>query len=205
MNHSSRSILPTRVIDVGINGTPEIIHLVDTSAENLQGHYTALSYCWGRRPNLILTSENIENFLSRIQVASLPKTLRGAIDSICIIQDSKEDWRREASKMSQVYTNSCLTIASLIPDHNDGGCFALRNPLVYRPCMLFDQAEGATIFHRSPLHKRAWVLQESVLSSQTFYFGDILVWECGQRVVSDVTFHRGETDLYRRDALEAFL
>jgi hypothetical protein len=35
------------------------------------------------------------------------------IDSLCIIQDSKEDWANECSHMAGVYTNSYLTIAAV--------------------------------------------------------------------------------------------
>jgi hypothetical protein len=34
------------------------------------------------------------------------------IDSLCIIQDSSEDWPREAARMTQVYKNAFVTISA---------------------------------------------------------------------------------------------
>jgi len=56
---------------------------------------------------------------------ALPKTFQDAIevtrrlgisylwiDSLCIIQDSKDDWAREASKMADIYRNAYVTVAA---------------------------------------------------------------------------------------------
>jgi hypothetical protein len=45
------------------------------------------------------------------------------IDSLCIIQDDKFDWEREASKMAEIYTNSYLTIGATFSADHSGGCF----------------------------------------------------------------------------------
>jgi hypothetical protein len=34
------------------------------------------------------------------------------IDSLCIFQDSKEDWTLEAAAMASIYTNSYCTVAA---------------------------------------------------------------------------------------------
>ena len=60
-----------------------------------------------------LHKDNLESFTERIELSEVPKSFRGAlkvaarlkvrylwIDSLCIIQDSTEDWQREASLMS---------------------------------------------------------------------------------------------------------
>jgi hypothetical protein len=36
------------------------------------------------------------------------------IDSICIIQDSKQDWEAESAKMGSVYRNAYVTIAASV-------------------------------------------------------------------------------------------
>lgn len=68
---------------------------------------------------------NVEARFAGFQVSSLPLTLRDAIrvtralnipflwiDSLCIVQDDTEDWKREASKMESVYSNAEITIAA---------------------------------------------------------------------------------------------
>jgi hypothetical protein len=43
------------------------------------------------------------------------------IDCLCILQDDREDWNREAARMADVYSNAALTIAaSRSPDCDDG-------------------------------------------------------------------------------------
>ncbi|KAF2257851.1 HET-domain-containing protein, partial [Lojkania enalia] len=49
------------------------------------------------------------------------------IDSLCIIQDSKNDWLREAQKMRHVYRNCIVVIATLGPIYNNQGLFAYRD------------------------------------------------------------------------------
>ncbi|PQE03115.1 heterokaryon incompatibility protein [Rutstroemia sp. NJR-2017a BVV2] len=34
------------------------------------------------------------------------------IDSLCIIQDDKDDWQFESAKMANIYLGSCVTIAA---------------------------------------------------------------------------------------------
>jgi len=78
-----------------------------------------------------LLSSNLVIFQDRIEIVELPKTFRDAIevvrhlnlqyiwiDSLCIIQDSKEDWAQEAALMHQVYSNAIVNIAA--DDAKDG-------------------------------------------------------------------------------------
>lgn len=70
------------------------------------------------------TSETLESHMNEISWASIPPTFQDAIsitqrlgvqyiwiDSLCIIQDSVEDWESESSKMAEIYRNSHITIA----------------------------------------------------------------------------------------------
>src|SRR5207249_3310082 len=45
------------------------------------------------------------------------------IDSLCIIQDSEEDWQKEAAKMYNVYIHATFTIAAHGSADSNGGCF----------------------------------------------------------------------------------
>lgn len=87
------------------------------------------------------------------------------------------DWAIEAASMSDVYSNSTLTIAAVGADDNEQGLFALRQPLAVVPCWLFRDSNGddyyvdnieVSIDHvftkDAPLYGRGWVLQERFLS-----------------------------------------
>ena len=138
------------------------------------------------------------------------------IDSLCILQDSDTDWNRESTAMAIIYSNAVCTIATLDTEDSDSGIFAARNPLAFRRLHLTipdgrvakattsrtrespSSPEGA-MFYRvghptreafpdSPLLKRAWVLQELVLSPRVIYYGNRQVfWECSKG-------HASETD-----------
>lgn len=72
-----------------------------------------------------LNSESINDFKQNISFSHLPKTFQDAvkichaldiqylwIDSLCIMQDSPEDWAIQGSKMAQIYSDCLLTIAA---------------------------------------------------------------------------------------------
>ncbi|KAH8595946.1 heterokaryon incompatibility protein-domain-containing protein [Bisporella sp. PMI_857] len=71
------------------------------------------------------------------------------IDSLCIVQDDKNDWTIEAAKMAQVYQGSYFTIAATSSTNSDGGLKTIWD---------------------SRLSSRAWVLQEQVLSPRLIHF-----------------------------------
>lgn len=52
------------------------------------------------------------------------------IDSLCIVQDSPEDWGIEASLMLQVYRNSFIKFAATDTAGAEGGMCRYRNPRV---------------------------------------------------------------------------
>ncbi|KAJ8063004.1 hypothetical protein OCU04_008249 [Sclerotinia nivalis] len=49
------------------------------------------------------------------------------IDSLCIIQDSQDDWYEQASRMSEVYKYSQCTITATAADDDTVGCFFDRD------------------------------------------------------------------------------
>lgn len=80
--------------------------------------------------------------MQRIYVKELPKTVADAItvtrglkyqylwvDSLCILQDSKDDWEDESVKMRQIYSNSICTICARSAETADEGFLQSRNPL----------------------------------------------------------------------------
>lgn len=114
--------LPDRAILVG--AASDDPRLVESTQGTLEG-YIALSHCWGGNVPLQLTMDKLEDFKRCIPFSTIPRTFQHAItvcralgvkyiwiDSLCIIQDSKEDWDVQGSKMDQVYANCLLTISA---------------------------------------------------------------------------------------------
>ncbi|KAI1199906.1 HET-domain-containing protein [Nemania serpens] len=125
----STAPLPDRVIFVGAGAEP---HLVES--KGLSGKYVALSHRWGGQVSLQLKGDSLDDFKQGLSFPSLPKTFQDAIeicralavdyiwiDSLCIIQDSKEDWDIAGSRMDQIYANSWLTIAADAAENGKAG------------------------------------------------------------------------------------
>lgn len=130
------------------------------------------------------------------------------IDSLCIIQrgkSSRQDWLEQAEAMAQIYQNCLLNISI---DHasnphvgafvqegegfrrSGGNSYAIYSHsmqphgevclVVTYPFLMRDLANG-------PLSKRAWVLQERILSPRTLHFGaDRVIWECETVVFNEL-------------------
>ncbi|KAF5626206.1 het domain protein [Fusarium sp. NRRL 52700] len=208
------STLPTRVISVG-NGT-ESPRLVVTEP-NQQAHYAALSHCWGGKTPTMTTLSNLEAYTVSLP-DNLPQTFQDAlkvaraldipyiwIDSLCIVQDSPEDWKHEASLMAQVYANAHVTIfADAAPDSTSGflSSPSRKAPKKFAvPCKNGQSSSGVVHirergflaqqlpYHtwrsrrsgsgQSKLSTRGWVFQERLLSPRTLHFSqNEMAWEC---------------------------
>ena len=131
------------------------------------------------------------------------------IDSLCIIQDSKEDWEHEAKRMGGVYSNGEFNIAATGYEDGASGLFGERKalPLVHTPLyvdfVLVDEkreteAAHAGIYVRAdedefrhkvtfgPLNDRAWVAQERTLSPAIIHYTpEKIYWECNQSIASE--------------------
>jgi hypothetical protein len=128
--------LPTRLINIA--SRLDQIRLVETAEldHSRDRRYASLSHCWGRKPFLTLKRGNYTQFCANIPVNELGTTFREAItlcqalnipfiwiDSLCIVQDSREDWIVEAPRMHQVYGNSTLNISAAGSAECAGGLF----------------------------------------------------------------------------------
>ena len=122
--------LPTRVIDVGLS-SPACPKPYLLCSDGLDGRYAALSHCWGTpsasNPGFKTEAHNYERMRAGIAFESMPALFQDAIfttwklgipylwiDSVCIIQDSKEDWEAESAKMGSVYRNAYVTIVASV-------------------------------------------------------------------------------------------
>lgn len=122
------------------------------------------------------------------------------VDAICILQDSGEDMRHELRVMASVYKNAHITISAASAKSCQDGFLQHRKPrksqyprfeLPYRawddtpstpPGRVIVQEETCYHAYGEPANKRAWCLQESMLSPRLVIFGTHeLLWQCRER------------------------
>ncbi|KAF2865486.1 heterokaryon incompatibility protein-domain-containing protein [Massariosphaeria phaeospora] len=198
--------MPTRLLDVRSHSTSgDSIRLVDTDAGLVSNDYLTLSHVWGSKPLLKLTTENEGAFRKCIEMDAIPQRYADAIsiarrlqipylwiDSLCIIQNDEQDWAHEAVQMDKVYRNGVCNIAacdslgpteSLFSNRNPRACAAFTTTHEY-----FEQTVEFTLLpdwveltrDHAPLFRRAWILQERMLSTRVMYFSKFPFWECNE-------------------------
>ncbi|EON62451.1 hypothetical protein W97_01673 [Coniosporium apollinis CBS 100218] len=214
IDETAQPELPRRVLDVG----NERVRLIDTSldGEPQAGHYAALSHCWGPKQLLTTTESTFRSRIDGINFEDLPRTFQDAvtvtrtlclryiwIDSLCIIQDSRQDWLTESAKMGTVYQNASIVIAASGAGEGSEGCFIPRTSIVEPIKLLFHSDDGAVsgcmfvsllpdegndnaILDRNPLAKRAWITQEWILARRIIHFTRAqLVWSCKTEIETE--------------------
>jgi hypothetical protein len=157
----------------------------------------------------------LKSHTKAIAIDKLPKTFQDAvditrrlgidylwIDSLCIIQNSEDDWENEASRMADIYEGAYLTIAATASVNSLEGCYRSSLPSISEVGFSYTTKTGlsCTIYCRQadrhfnldvavpghletfdefPLLDRGWVFQERFLSPRVLHFCDPeLVFEC---------------------------
>ncbi|KAH8645541.1 heterokaryon incompatibility protein-domain-containing protein [Tricladium varicosporioides] len=202
--------MPNRLVDVGPpDGSRDPILVTPT----VLSRYVALSHCWGRGSIAMTTTKNIAEREAGIPMASLSKTFQEAIqvtrvfgiryiwiDSLCILQDSVEEWEYEAAGMGRTYGNALFTIAAANASSGEEGLFPNQDHRLHTPCALksldnrpstefpmqcihvvhpVDDKPAGHTAPKGPLFDRAWVLQEEIISHATLSFtGHGMYWNC---------------------------
>lgn len=205
-------LLPSRVIDVGSIDATNCRLLIP--GNSIRGHYVTLSHCWGGQIDCVLTKETVADFQNSLPWDKLAANFQDAIiivrklglrylwiDSLCIIQDLREDWVRESAKMADIYRNSLVTISATASPASGHGI--LRNPV--QSATLPDQEtriplsendqelyvsllptgdrikeeDLRNLYIYAPLSMRGWCLQETVLSPRILFYGNSRIyWKC---------------------------
>ena len=221
-------VLPTRVIDVGGGGRdPCLVH-----SQGRAGQYLALSHRWGDPAShvtkLVTTKENISQHCQRIPMSKIPATFRDAIivarclripyvwiDSLCIVQNDRNDWNAESSRMGDVYENAFATLFAERSRHCADGLASTGRDLDTArerfQTFQFQQDGSPGTSHevfvstklrtypnslraafclfgetRSYLETRGWILQEEILSRRKICFSATeLHWQCKQIKICD--------------------
>ncbi|KAI1742961.1 HET-domain-containing protein [Xylaria scruposa] len=207
--------LPTRVLDVARQEDSVFLYEAE---ETQKGSYAALSHVWGGEVSIRTTTETLNLFKDGIRLDSLPQTFRDAVfmtrflgcrylwvDSLCIIQDSREDWAREATRMADVYGNAYVTVAAVASANSRGGLFSKHEasatkhtvrrvdgsgrdvivdvrPALEHTSYYESSPYGLTVGTEAKLLGRAWCFQEYILSPRVLLFTDWeILWVCQTR------------------------
>jgi hypothetical protein len=127
-------------------------------------------------------------FRDAVQICRLLKVPYLWIDSLCIIQDSDEDWRDQSAKMADIYANAFLTVAASASENATKGFFRTVDPsFVAEPLPGHSGVYVRLVTNMWddtwPLLRRAWVFQELVLSPRVVHFGpNEVIWQCRNAV-----------------------
>lgn len=203
--------LPTRLIDVGpLDGTNEPRIVLSCELQGFRDvRYVTLSHRWPSDPVAKLESTNLESLRRCIPLKSLPRTFVDAIevtralsvrylwiDSLCIFQDSIDDWQAQATEMGKVYQNGLCNLAATgaataTGGANTDGLFQERDSHSVTPSKIRIRFKGHDSTYTavpqelwgqwistSTLNRRGWVFQERMLSPRTLHFSSQLFWEC---------------------------
>lgn len=205
--------LPQRVIDVTniSNGGRKGVKIIETA--NQQGIYATLSHCWGDEDfDTVLTKKTMPHYLQFISYNDLPRTFQEAIqitrhiglqylwiDSLCLLQDDKDDRAKQTAKMDEIYGNSFIVIAAAASDAARGGCFSKHTP---DKCLQISTVDGQElivgirwcsfpgvlknpqeVYKWFPLSGRGWAYQERLLATRLLSCNRTeLVMECGVEI-----------------------
>lgn len=194
------TVLPTRLIDCS---DPKRPRLVATNGTN--GLYASLSYVWGEDQPSKTIKATLATYLAGIDVGLIPQTIYDAIkitnifgiqylwvDSFCIVQDDKQEKRREVAQMRRIFADAYVTIvASSAPNSTSG---FLQNRISQHekdtslPYVCQDGQLGTVklypmsrnlAYEVEPVDQRAWCLEERLLSPRKFvYTGQTLEYHC---------------------------
>ncbi|KAN0122856.1 HET domain containing protein [Hyaloscypha variabilis] len=200
--------------------------------------FVALSYVWGKdkiRELSYMTTRS--NVMLRIQPGglkeswnSLPATIRDAmllvkrlgfryvwVDSLCIVQDSVQNWQSNAKAMHLVYLHACFTICAADGDVTSGLHAFLQVPSqppadpkttlehitstdsgaetsvisaeTLPNVQLLVSKLPETVIQDSDWNGRGWTFQERMLSRRCMIFaGDRVYFQCRQMVMSQEIF-----------------
>lgn len=221
---------PKRLLSIGGCTVSQRVRLAVLNQSSQQdATYACLSYCWGKRQQLMLTRDTLERFTQDgVRLNELPATISNAcelcdklgipylfVDSLCILQDSLDDWTEISKRMCEIYSLSALTVAAAAGrDCREGLLgnrrWASRLSAELRCSDTADHTGTCLVRGRmkpkiEPLDLRAWAMQEDLLSPKLLKIGTAYMsWHCACSAISESEVEKAVAS-HRGDAAEAFL
>ncbi|RTE73806.1 hypothetical protein BHE90_011774 [Fusarium euwallaceae] len=204
--------VPTRLLDTH-GSQAKTWSLIETSHTiPASSDYVALSHRWSKdTPKL--ENANRSQYQTPQLDGLLPRTYQDVftlcraldiryvwIDSLCIIQDSVEDFEREVATMMSVYMNALCTF-SVCWEYPNAGLSFYRKPKTFlcwpetymattgpkTHAFVRDIMDWEEAVDSAPVNTRGWVFQERLLSPRILYLGnDVLFWECDDFLTSEM-------------------
>ncbi|OTA90977.1 hypothetical protein M434DRAFT_358037 [Hypoxylon sp. CO27-5] len=215
---------PSRLIDVGPIEQDFVTLTLNEDTAELNEPYITMSHRWLTPKPPVLKRDNIRILKNEgISLSALPQSFQDAvnitrnsgvkylwIDSLCILQDSEEDFHREAEGMGHIYAGGVFNIVasnsyswetSLFPSRIGEGFF----PIVHSPWTEMGDYKAFVIYEPSidaseealsgKLFGRGWVHQEIQLApSNLFCTTNQLWWVCLEESYCEV-YPRGLNSL----------
>lgn len=213
---TKRGFFPSRVLDLESKYThSNSIALVETHDKSSPvERYATLSHCWGLTHVITTTQENLIQHKRGISWKQLPKIFQDAItllqalriryvwiDSLCIVQDNKSDWDKEAVLMADIYANGYLNIAATGAKDSTQGCFKDRRLHYPQKDMsmesfqiLLDSRKASSVFIRpslEPVHYRFTVRKSQNSAQSDAEATPVLsrAWIFQERILAPRTLH----------------
>ncbi|KAI1735151.1 heterokaryon incompatibility protein-domain-containing protein [Xylaria scruposa] len=231
ISSEDRRYCPKRLIDLA-HAEEGVARLVLGEAIGQIHHqlrYFALSHCWGNCVKSKLTVANSEQ-MEAMEIATLDPNFRDAIavtlkmgvrylwiDSLCIVQDSEEEWASESGDMGLVYARAACVISATASINSNGGCFRRQDFSLY-DCELHShgrdrlvvcqKARLPEIFDKkvelAVLTTRGWTFQERFLAKRVLHFcSGLVIFECNTLVASPAHNDVSYDTIYRTKAPSA--
>lgn len=196
---------PFRLLFLGDENAP-YARLVDANTADSKTEYVTMSHRWDSSTKATETTRaNISDAYQNISLDAYPQHFKEAIsltkrlgfkymwvDSLCIIQDCRKDWLKQATLMHQIYSSGRLNLALLQSfthqeptgqAHTNAEVLGCNVPLLDsngldRNLICWKPENFDHVLEKSSLYSRGWTFQERVLSLRTVHFGKQLYWEC---------------------------
>ena len=201
--------LPSRLLHVALRDTGGGTSLLMTQLEDTDPtrsyRYASLSHVWANSTPLRTTRENIDRHRDHVPPQELSEVLIQTIylayhlgisylwiDSLCIVQDDREDWEREFPRMGMIYGNAYVTFAAHGPDLyiNKTAPEPLHDPFHPRdpPVYCREEISHAYMFSKpsstASWFGRAWCMQERLFSPRILHF-----WAAEEEIVFECSTH----------------
>ncbi|KAF2492856.1 HET-domain-containing protein [Lophium mytilinum] len=150
------------------------------------------------------------------------------IDALCLIQDDKDEMSEEIKRMGSIYNSAALTFSletaiaacdgfyknahakhrGMIPIGAPEEAYRLYKGVLVRKMLdhtLFQQFDNSTDTDHTdlnPLHTRAWVLQETMLSRRLLAFsGQELTWDCVEATACECSYMNRQMGTLQRSII----